>query len=290
MLYASRFFHALKPYFLLARLDKPIGTVLLLFPCWWGVAYIQKGQFSLSLLALFSVGALVMRSAGCILNDLFDQDVDRQVKRTKDRPLAAGTAQRLPAFIFFLILCFLGLVVLLQLPQPCWLIGVVGLLLLFIYPSMKRLTNFPQACLGFAFNIGFLMGIVAATGKINSLLSIPVLLIYFAAILWTIGYDTVYAVQDRGDDIRLGVRSTAVFFGQHVRVVTLGIYIASGGLMLWAAILQSMPLVADGLILGTYMWISYRLWRLDLEDVSACRDFFIANQWVGSAIFLALII
>lgn len=278
---------ALRPYFLLARLDKPIGTTLLLLPCWWGVVYVQKIQFSLSLLALFFAGALVMRSAGCILNDLFDQDFDRQVARTKTRPLATGIVQRFHALVLFLVLCLSGFVILLQLPQPCWLIGIAGLLLLFIYPSMKRLTNFPQVCLGFAFNIGFLMGVVAATGDINSLLSVPVLLVYLAAILWTVGYDTIYAVQDRTDDVRLGVRSTAVLFGQHTRSITFGIYLSSGVLILLAAILQQMTFFSCGLIIAAYMWISYRLWVLNLGDVVACREFFIANQWVGSTIFLA---
>lgn len=279
--------HALKPYFLLARLDKPIGTILLLFPCWWGVVYVQKSQFSLYLLALFLAGALIMRSAGCILNDLFDQDFDRQVTRTKTRPLAAGTVQRFPAIILFLVLCLMGLTVLLQLPQPCWLIGVVGLFLLFVYPSMKRFTNFPQVCLGFAFNIGFLMGIVAATDDIKILLSLPVWFVYFAAILWTVGYDTIYAVQDRADDVRLGVRSTAVLFGQHTRTITFGIYAASGTFMLLAGIVQSMSFMSYGLIVAGYVWISYRLWTVNLENVAACREFFIANQWLGSAIFLA---
>lgn len=280
----------LKPYFLLVRFDKPIGTILLLFPCWWGVVYAEKSQFSLSLLALFLIGALVMRSAGCILNDLFDEEFDKEVARTKTRPLVAGTVQRFPAIVLLLVLCLIGLVVLLQLPRPCWVIGIVGLLLLFIYPAMKRVTDFPQVCLGFAFNIGFLMGIVAVTNDIKSLLNLPVLFIYLAAILWTVGYDTIYAVQDRDDDVRLGVRSTAVLFGQHTRIITLGIYVVSGVLMLAAAILQSMPIFSYGLIVAGYLWISYQLWILNLGDVAACRDFFIANQWLGSAVFLALML
>lgn len=131
------------------------------------------------------------------------------------------------------------------------------------------------------------MGVVAATGDINSLLSVPVLLVYLAAILWTVGYDTIYAVQDRTDDVRLGVRSTAVLFGQHTRSITFGIYLSSGVLILLAAILQQMTFFSCGLIIAAYMWISYRLWVLNLGDVVACREFFIANQWVGSTIFLA---
>lgn len=134
------------------------------------------------------------------------------------------------------------------------------------------------------------MGIVAVTGDIKSLLSLPVWLIYLAAILWTVGYDTIYAVQDRDDDIRLGVRSTAVLFDQHTRAITLGIYVISGALMVLACTFQSMPIFSYGLIGAGYFWICYRLWRLNLQDVAACREFFIANQWLGSAIFLALML
>ncbi|WP_084756189.1 4-hydroxybenzoate octaprenyltransferase [Candidatus Paracaedibacter symbiosus] len=280
----------LRPYFLLTRFDKPIGTILLLFPCWWGVVYIQKSQFSPTLLILLFLGALIMRSAGCILNDLFDQKFDKEVARTKTRPLAAGTVERRPAIMLFLVLCLAGLVILLQLPPPCWLIGLIGLLLLLIYPAMKRLTNLPQVCLGFAFNIGFLVGIVAVTGDLTSLYNLPVALIYGAAILWTVGYDTIYAVQDRVDDIRLGVRSTAVLFGSRTRQITLAIYGTSATLMLVAFILQSMSLASFALISLAYGWLGYHLWWLDLEDVAACRDFFIANQWLGSSVFLALMV
>ena len=238
----------LTPYILLSRLDKPIGIILLLFPCWWGVTYIQKSQFSLKLLGLFLIGAIIMRSAGCILNDFFDQSVDKEVARTKNRPLAAGTLQSSHVLVLFILLCLAGLVILVQLPPACWALGLIGLFLLFIYPLMKRLTHFPQVCLGFAFNIGFLIGIVAVTKDLQSLLSIPVWCIYGGAILWTMGYDTIYAVQDRVDDIRLGVRSTAVLFGKKTRLITLAIYLSSGMLMVLATYLSLMS-VWSGLMI-----------------------------------------
>lgn len=281
---------SIAPYLLLSRLDKPIGIILLLFPCWWGVAYIQKSQFSLKLLGLFLLGAIIMRSAGCILNDFLDKNVDKEVTRTKNRPLAAGTIQSRSALILFVFLCLAGLVVLVQLPPPCWVLGLVGLLLLFIYPLMKRLTHFPQVCLGFAFNLGFLMGIVAVTGDLQSLLSFPIWCIYGGAILWTVGYDTIYAVQDRVDDIRLGVRSTAVLFGKNTRPITLIIYIVSGMLMMWGAHLSLMSIWA-GLMIGlVYLWLIHKVWHLDLENSQACRNFFIDNQWLGAIIFLAFML
>lgn len=280
----------LKPYLLLTRLDKPIGIILLLFPCWWGVVYVQKSQFSLPLLLLFLAGALIMRSAGCILNDLLDAKFDRQVARTKTRPLACGTVKRGPALVLFILLCLVGLGVLLQLPPPCWGLGIVGLVLLFIYPLMKRLTDFPQVCLGFAFNIGFLIGIVAVTGDLHSLLRWPVACIYGAAILWTVGYDTIYAVQDRDDDQRLGVRSTAVLFGKSTKLMTLGIYGSSALLLIAAAILSSLSIGAILLIGMVYGYISVKLWSLNLDNGENCRDFFIANQWVGAVVFLAFMI
>ncbi len=277
----------LTPYILLSRLDKPIGIILLLFPCWWGVTYIQKSQFSLKLLGLFLIGAIIMRSAGCILNDFFDQSVDKEVARTKNRPLAAGTLQSSHVLVLFILLCLAGLVILVQLPPACWALGLIGLFLLFIYPLMKRLTHFPQVCLGFAFNIGFLIGIVAVTKDLQSLLSIPVWCIYGGAILWTMGYDTIYAVQDRVDDIRLGVRSTAVLFGKKTRLITLAIYLSSGMLMVLATYLSLMSVWSGLMIVLVYGWIIKKLWSLNLENSQACRDFFIYNQWIGAIIFLA---
>lgn len=278
------------PYLLLCRLDKPIGTILVMFPCWWGVSYSQKSQFSLKLLGLFLVGAIIMRSAGCILNDFFDKDFDKEVTRTKERPLATGTLKSFPALILFIFLCLAGLIVLVQLPPPCWILGIIGLLLLFVYPLMKRFTHFPQVCLGFAFNIGFLIGIVAVSENLSSLLSIPVWCIYGGAILWTVGYDTIYAVQDRVDDIRLGVRSTAILFGKKTRPITLIIYTISGMLMVLACYLSLMSVWSGLLIILVYGWIIKKLWVLDLENTLACRDFFIDNQWVGVIIFLAFML
>lgn len=282
-------FQSLKPYLLLTRLDKPIGIVLLLFPCWWGVAYTQKSQFSLKLLILFLIGAIVMRSAGCILNDLLDRNFDQQVARTRMRPLACGLIQTPSALYLFFFLCLIALVILVQLPVGCWVIGIVGLLLLFIYPLMKRFTYFPQVCLGFAFNIGFLMGIVAVTGDLESLVTIPVSCIYSGAILWTIGYDTIYAVQDRVDDVRIGLRSTAILFGENTRQITLAIYGLSALLIILGALISSMSIVSLSLIGSVYGHICWKLARLNLENPEDCRDFFIANQWVGTVIFLAFL-
>lgn len=280
---------AFKSFLLLMRLDKPIGILLLLFPCWWGVAYIQKGFFSLSLLVLFLLGAVFMRSAGCIINDILDKEVDKEVNRTKYRPLACNLISTRHAFILFFLLCLGGLGILLCLPLACWYIGIIGFLLLLFYPLCKRFTHFAQVCLGFAFNIGFLMGIVACTEALPSLFSWPVLLIYSAAVLWTVGYDTIYAVQDYPDDIRLGVHSTAVLFGAHTRVVTLWVYGLSLFLMIAGIFLSGRPVISPALTAGIYGWTMIKLAKMNLENPLDCRDFFIFNQWIGVVVFIALL-
>lgn len=275
--------------FILARLNKPIGILLLLFPCWWGMAYVQKTNLSLSLFFLFSFGAIIMRSAGCILNDFFDKEVDKNVARTKNRPLASGVISERHALIFFALLCLIGLIILLQLPFDCWPLGILALVLLIIYPLMKRITNFPQAILGFAFNIGFLIAVVACTKQLNSIFTLPIALIYGGAILWTIAYDTVYAVQDREDDIKLNVKSTAVLFGKHTKSVTIGLYLLSALLMGLAGKLHNLSPMYFLFILLGYGYALVKLKWLNLDNLDACREFFISNQWMGLAIFFAFL-
>jgi 4-hydroxybenzoate polyprenyltransferase len=208
------------PYAQLARWDRPIGWQLLLWPCWWSAAlasteHARVGEPFMSLLPspwhllLFLVGSIAMRGAGCTYNDLVDENIDAQVERTRSRPLPSGQVTRRQAWAFLAIQALLGLVVLLQFNWFTVALGLASLVVVAVYPFMKRITNWPQLVLGLAFSWGALMGWAAAFGS----LGMPALLLYCGAVLWTVGYDTIYAHQDKEDDALVGVRSTARLFG-----------------------------------------------------------------------------
>jgi 4-hydroxybenzoate polyprenyltransferase len=199
----------LRPYARLMRLDRPIGTWLLLLPCWWGVALACRGMPNLWLMFLFAVGSVIMRGAGCVVNDLYDRDLDRQVARTATRPLASGEVEPWQAIILIALLLLIGCGILLLLNHTAVVIGLASLFLIFTYPLMKRITWWPQLFLGITFNWGALVGWAAETGT----LSAPVGWLYAAGIVWTLAYDTIYAHQDVQDDERIGVKSTARLFG-----------------------------------------------------------------------------
>ena len=199
-----------RPYLKLARIDRPVGTWLLLWPCYWSIALASPPHTlpDPQLLVTFGVGAFVMRSAGCVINDLWDQDIDSQVKRTALRPLATGEISQRQAIGFLAGLLSIGLGVLLQLNPYSQVLGASSLLLVVVYPYMKRITHFPQLVLGLAFNWGALLGWSATCGSLDLSVVIP---LYYAAICWTLLYDSIYALQDKSDDRRLGLGSTALF-------------------------------------------------------------------------------
>lgn len=219
-----------RPYALLARLDRPIGIWLLLLPGWWAIALAAGGAQGVSahvfwLMVLFAIGAVVMRAAGCIVNDLWDIDLDKQVERTSVRPLASGMLSKKQAVSFLFLLLLVGLVILLQMPVVTIMLGVISLPLIATYPLMKRVTYWPQAFLGLVFNFGALMGWSAVTGD----LAWPAILLYISGIFWTLGYDTIYAAQDREDDALVGIKSTALKFGERIRVALVIFYMAHLG-------------------------------------------------------------
>ncbi|MBX3486616.1 MAG: 4-hydroxybenzoate octaprenyltransferase [Candidatus Paracaedibacteraceae bacterium] len=267
----------------LGRFDKPIGIVLILFPCWWGLAYIQGFGLELKFMLLFALGATVMRAAGCIVNDYFDRDVDQQVARTKHRPLASGEVSLKAAFWFFWGLCAIGLWVLLQFPVRCWIIGVVATVLLMIYPLAKRFTAYPQVVLGLAFNIGFPMAVAIFTPNI---FHYGVLAGYCAGILWTVAYDTVYAFQDIEDDRHLDIGSTALVFEKAPKLIVTGIYLGMGILLSLSCYLAHSSFLPYLFFVGAVVYSVRQLSVLNLKDVNQCREFFIANQWVGALVFL----
>lgn len=217
-----------RPYILLARLDRPIGTWLLLLPGWWSILLACGGIKHISAellfyLILFAVGAVIMRGAGCTVNDLWDRDFDSKVERTKTRPLASGAITPLKAALFVAVLSVLGLLILLQFSLVTVMLGILSLPFILVYPLMKRWTWWPQAFLGLTFNFGALMGWSA----VNGVVSLPSLLLYAGGFFWTLGYDTIYACQDIEDDSLAGIKSTARLFGDKSKIWVSGFYVAS---------------------------------------------------------------
>ncbi|QPC86991.1 4-hydroxybenzoate octaprenyltransferase [Mesorhizobium sp. NBSH29] len=284
------------PYAQLARWDRPIGWELLLWPCLWSAAlaasaHARVGESLLSLLplpehvVLFLVGAIAMRGAGCTFNDIVDQRIDAQVERTRSRPLPAGQVSKKQAWAFLIIQALVGLVVLLQFNSFTVLLGLASLSIVAVYPFLKRFTNWPQLGLGLAFSWGALMGWAALFETIDG----PAVLLYLGSILWVIGYDTIYAHQDKEDDALVGVRSTARLFGDNTQVWLIGLY--SGALMLFAsafAVAQApLPALAGLVAAGAHM--ASQIWRLDIDNPSQCLKLFHSNSTVGWTIFIGLL-
>ncbi|MFZ5835070.1 MAG: 4-hydroxybenzoate octaprenyltransferase [Pseudomonadota bacterium] len=273
---------AARPYLRLARLDRPIGTWLLLWPCWWAIVLASGG---IGLLALFALGAVVMRGAGCTFNDIVDRDLDAQVARTANRPLPSGAVSVPAAWIFLIAQCCIGLAVLLSLNAFAIAVGVAALVPAALYPFMKRITYWPQLFLGIAFNWGALLGWAAVTGT----LAPPALWLYLGGIFWTLGYDTIYAHQDAEDDARIGIKSTALKFGANSKPAIAGFYAAAltlFGLAGWHAGLGwgFWPVLGlCGLHLG---WQVIRLAPADPEN---CLYLFRSNRDFGALLLLALL-
>ncbi len=275
------------PYVLLARLDRPIGAWLLFLPGLWSILLGRlPAEPTLWLIILFGVGSVVMRAAGCVVNDMWDRDLDRRVTRTAGRPLAAGALSMRQAAAFLLLLLLGGFVVLLQLNIAAQGLGVSSLLLVGLYPLAKRVTWWPQLIMGFTFGFGAPLGYVAATGRFHAVL----FAIYGAAILWDLGFDTIYAHQDREDDALIGVRSTARLFGRRTRPFLAACdaaTIAALGLAGWLAGLSAAFFVALALPAALLAW---QVWRLDIDDPALCLRLFRGNREVGLAVALAILI
>lgn len=275
----------LHPYALLARLDRPAGLLLLLYPCWWGVELARApGHYPFLTFALFFFGALLMRGAGCTYNDLVDQDLDAQVARTATRPLPSGQVTRLQAMIFLGLQCLGGAVVLWALPQKVFVVGLGGLALLFIYPWMKRVTFWPQFVLGLAFNWGVWMGWMS----LEHGWSVKPLILYGAGIFWTLGYDTIYAHQDKVDDARAGMKSTALLFGDYSRTAVRLFY--GGTIFCFGLLLR----FGEPTVLGKLAYACaaiHLIWQshqVDFDDPAACLRIFQSNQWTGLLLLIAL--
>lgn len=276
---------AARPYLRLMRLDRPIGTWLLLFPCWWSIALAGSGWPDLWLMVLFAVGAVVMRGAGCTINDIADHKFDAQVERTRARPIPSGAVSLKRAWAFLATQLLVGLAILVQLNGFAIGMGVASLLLVFPYPLMKRITWWPQAWLGLTFNWGALMGWAAVTGQ----LSAAPALMYAAGILWTLGYDTIYAHQDKEDDALIGVKSTALRLGAATPRWVVGFYAGTVALMAaagWAADLSwpFYPLLALASV-----QLGWQVATGDIDDSADCLTKFKSNRWFGWLLLAAIV-
>jgi 4-hydroxybenzoate polyprenyltransferase len=268
---------AFRPYARLARLDRPIGTWLLLFPCWWGIALATPGWPSLWLMAMFAFGAIVMRGAGCTYNDIVDRDFDARVARTADRPIPSGAVSVRQAIAFLLAQLLLGLVILLSLSATAIWLGVLSLVLVFTYPLMKRVTWWPQFFLGLAFNWGALMGYAAVADAVLT----PSFVLYAAGILWTLGYDTIYAHQDKEDDALIGVKSSALRLGQRTRPALFVFYIGAAILIGAAGWLAPLGWPFFALLAAAVAQIFWQAADVKLDDPADCLAKFKSNRLAG---------
>ena len=275
---------ALRPYARLARLDRPIGTWLLLFPGWWAIVLAGPPGAAPDwrLLLLFAIGALVMRGAGCTINDIVDRDFDARVARTRTRPIPAGEVSVRQAIVFLALQCLIGLAILVQLPRTAILLGVGVLGLIAIYPFMKRVTWWPQLFLGLTFNWGAVLGWAAVADGVP----LPALLLYAGGIAWTLGYDTIYAHQDKEDDVLIGVKSSALALGDATRPWLFVFYAVAVALFAAAGIAAGAGwLYGAGLAVAALL-LARQAASVDIDRPGDCMRHFRANRWVGWALFL----
>lgn len=278
-----------RPYLRLARADRPIGVWLLLWPCWWSLALagLREGAAypNLWYMVLFAVGAVAMRAAGCTWNDIADRDFDARVARTRSRPIASGQISVRAALVFMVVLCLVGLAVLLQFNLFTIILGMASLAIVASYPFMKRFTYWPQAVLGLAFSWGALMGWAAVDAE----LGLAPLLLYAGAVCWTVGYDTIYAHQDKEDDALLGLKSTALKFGEKTKPwLTLFYGLAFAGIAL-AGFVADAGLAFTLIMAAVGAHFTWQVITLDVSDERNCLFRFRSNRDAGAMIFAAIV-
>ncbi|MDX1431732.1 MAG: 4-hydroxybenzoate octaprenyltransferase [Gammaproteobacteria bacterium] len=272
-------------YGLLMRLDRPIGTLLLLWPTLWALWIAGQGHPDAFVTLVFVIGVFVMRSAGCVINDFADRELDPHVARTRNRPIAAGRVTPGEALALFSALVLIALALVLLMNDLTVMLAVVGALLAATYPFMKRFTYLPQVHLGVAFGWAVPMAFAAETGAVPAV----AWLLLAAVVLWAVAYDTMYAMVDREDDLRVGVKSTAILFGELDRAIIAGIQ---------ATFLLVMVLVGDQLSLGTFYYAGlgaavalavYQQWLIRERAPERCFEAFVNNNWLGAAVFAGLV-
>ena len=279
-----------RPYLRLARLDRPIGSWLLLIPCWWSAALANVAAHDpwprFWYLALFFIGAFAMRGAGCTWNDIVDRDIDALVERTRSRPIPSGQVSANQAAAFLVAQALVGLLVLVQFNAFAIATGIASLAIVAIYPFMKRITHWPQIVLGLAFSWGALMGWAAAFGRLD----LPALLLYAGSIAWVIGYDTIYAHQDREDDALIGVKSTALLFGPRTKPM-LSLFYVLAVVLIGAAGFSAGGGIVFALGLAAFAThLAWQVWRLDIDDPDLCLALFKSDRDAGLVLFAGLVL
>lgn len=277
----------ISPYLRLMRMHQPAGIPLLLWPCWWAIALASDGLPPLDILALFAAGAVLMRGAGCIINDIADRDIDSHVVRTKTRPIASGELNVRQALMFLVLLLLISLGIAWQLGWVVVMWAALSLIPVAIYPFMKRISWWPQLFLGLTFNWGALMGWAAITGKVE----LPALLLYAGGVFWTLGYDTIYAHQDKIDDKKIGVKSTALRLGRKTRPALVGFYGLS--LLLWvlAGFSAGATLPYFITVLFVLLHFGWQVKALSTSSPISCKKLFKSNSYqLGALMFIACIL
>ena len=281
---------SLRPYLRLARADRPIGSWLLLLPCWWSsaLAAIAAGHSAPSLwhLVLFAIGAVAMRGAGCTWNDLIDRNMDAQVERTRSRPIPSGQVTPFQAACFLVLQALIGLIVLLQFNAFAIGAGIASLATVVVYPFLKRVTYWPQIGLGLAFSWGALMGWAAAFGRLDA----PAYLLYAGSICWVIAYDTIYAHQDRDDDALIGIKSTALLFAENTKSALTAFFIAAVALIGLAGWLAGAGAFFTAGLLAFAAHLGWQVARLDTNDPALCLRLFKSNRDAGLILFAGMLL
>lgn len=280
------FVDRIEQYARLMRMDRPIGTFLLLWPTLWALWIASKGSPAPNLLLIFICGVFLMRSAGCVINDFADRNMDPFVQRTKDRPLAAGRVTEKEALILFFSLCALAFALVLTLNPLAIYLSLVGVVWTVIYPFMKRFIHVPQLFLGFAFSWGVPMAFAAQTGAVPAI----AWCILAANVFWVLVYDTMYAMADRRDDLAIGVKSTAILFGRYDRLIVGICQLITLLLLLMVGWWQHLNVYYYGALVVAAVMFCYQQWLIRRRDEVRCFQAFTNNAWVGAAIFLGLVL
>ena len=280
----------IKPWYQLARLDKPIGFLLLMWPCLWSYTLgstIFSYNISLKYIIYFILGSILMRGAGCTWNDLLDKKYDAKVKRTQSRPLASNKISSVNAIIFLIFQLFLSLLILIQFNNITIIIGLLSIVPIIIYPLMKRITWWPQVFLGITFNWGAIMGWTAATGEITY----HCMIMYIGCIFWTIGYDTIYAHQDKIDDNFLGLKSTAILFGSKTKFALSIFYlIFISSILIIINIIETKNYLINSLfIFFIFAHLFSQIFFLNIDNPDNCLKIFKSNNSLGVIIFMLLL-
>jgi 4-hydroxybenzoate polyprenyltransferase len=280
----------MKKYIELIRLDKPTGIFLLYWPCTWGLTvgniYAKNNDLFLKYLILFFIGSFLMRSAGCIYNDIIDKNIDKKITRTKNRPIAKGSISTQHGWFAILVLILLSLTILLQLNLNSIIFGLTSGIFIILYPFMKRITYWPQLFLGITFNWGVILGWLAME---NELSIIPILL-YFSAILWTLGYDTIYGMQDLKDDLKIGVKSTSIKFEKNFKTF-LGInYFISFALLIICLKLLNADVLSYLLAILSGIILIIQIFSHQKNNLDKNFKLFALNNYYGLSVFITLIV